>query len=221
MAKAQKELTDAQALKRVIDENIATHGVNEVNIAQLQASNAALTAALESVKKAGFTGITIPELPTPGTKDPAKEFQDNVARGFAQMGQAMNAMAKYQRIMGKPLPEDPTQIADNAARMRLSVNDYVEQTYKLSETERTQTAAARQAEVDAAVAAGVKKYQEDHPSTSGHPDLNGGAPSNFAQMPKTIDAKDVRQYAALPAREKIAQSIKRATERMQEMRTAS
>src|ERR1700748_47300 len=186
-AAAEKKLADAQALDRVINDNIAQFGVNETNIAQLRANNAALTAALEEVKKAGFSGINIPDLPTPGgnkTVDPADQFRNSVAQGFAQMGQAMNAINRYYRVTGKPLPEDPTQLADNAAARRMSVNDYVEQTYKLSETERANAAAAAQKEKDDYAALKVKEYQEAHPSTAGHPDLNGGMPSNYPQMPK-------------------------------------
>ena len=63
-------MEDAQALQRVIDENIRTAGLTETNMAQLQANNAALTAALasrdaaiEEIKKQGFTGLNIPALP--------------------------------------------------------------------------------------------------------------------------------------------------------------
>ena len=70
LADAQKQLKDAQDLQRVIDDNITKSGLTEMNIAQLQANNAALTAALasrdaaiKSIKDQGFTGINIPELP--------------------------------------------------------------------------------------------------------------------------------------------------------------
>jgi hypothetical protein len=70
LASATKQFTDAQALQRVIDDNIRTSGLTEANIAQLQANNAALTAALasrdaaiESIKKQGFSGLEIPNMP--------------------------------------------------------------------------------------------------------------------------------------------------------------
>ena len=67
LATAQKKMEDAQALQRVIDENIRTAGLTETNVAQLRANNAALTAAnaslvaaVEEIKKQGFTGLNIP-----------------------------------------------------------------------------------------------------------------------------------------------------------------
>lgn len=215
LSAAEKKVADAQALSRVIDDNIAQFGVNETNIAQLRANNAALTAALEEVKKAGFTGINIPDLPQPGTNktvDPNDQFRDNVTKGFVQMGQAMNAINRFYRVMGKPLPEDPTQLADNAARMRLSVNDYVEQTYKLSETERTNNAAAEQKRMDDYAATKLQEYKEKNPSVAGHPDLNGGMPSNYPAMPKPREAKDIRQFSSMSTRDKISSAMSRATE---------
>ena len=61
LADAQKQLQDAQGLQRVIDDSIRESGLTEANIAQLQANNAALTAALsardaaiDEIKKAGL-----------------------------------------------------------------------------------------------------------------------------------------------------------------------
>ena len=77
---AQKQMEDAQALQRVIDDNIRTAGLTETNMAQLQANNAALTAAnaaltaaIEDIKKQGFSGLNIPALPaiTPAAAKPA------------------------------------------------------------------------------------------------------------------------------------------------------
>lgn len=212
---AEKKLADAQALSQVINDNIAQFGINETNMAQLRANNAALTAALEEVKKAGFSGITIPDLPNSNAAqqaDPADQFRTSVAQGFAQMGQAMNAINRYYRVTGKPLPEDPTTLADNAARLRMSVNDYVEHTYKLTETERANAAAAAQKEKDDYAALKVKEYKEAHPSVAGHPELNGGLPSNFPAMPKPRDGKDLRSFAGMSARDKIADAMRRSAE---------
>ena len=71
LAAAQKQLKDAQALAaRDRRQHHEPSGLTETNMAQLQANNAALTAALasrdaaiKSIKDQGFTGINIPELP--------------------------------------------------------------------------------------------------------------------------------------------------------------
>ena len=130
LAAAEKQLKDAQDLQRVIDDNIAKAGLTETNIAQLQANNAALTAALasrdaaiKSIKDQGFTGINIPELPalaTPPAKDPMKELTDKLMGGFAAMGQTMNETAATSacsvRRCRKTRPPSPTGRSPLASR---------------------------------------------------------------------------------------------------------
>ena len=213
-AEAQKKLEDAQALQRVIDENIRTAGLTETNIAQLQASNAAYAAALDAVKKAGFTGITIPDLSVtkPNTADPMETLKSTIVNGFTNIGQTLNEMNRYQRVFGAPIPEDPQTIADKAAASRLSVRDYVEQTYKVSAKE-AQIAQEATAKREAEIAAkAVAEYKEKNPSTAGNPNLNGGLPSNYPSMPKPRDTKSVREFATLSAREKISNAMQRATQ---------
>lgn len=213
LADAQKSLQDAQALQRVIDDNIRTAGLTETNIAQLQANNAAMAAALESIKKQGFTGITIPEMPNPAanTKNPMDELSNLINKGFTQMGQTLNEMNRYQRVFGQPLPDDPAMLADKAAAARMSVHDYVEQTYRVSDKEKQIAADATAKRESDLKAQGAKEWQDAHPSTAGHPELNGGMPSNYPTMPKPREATTVRDFAALPARQKIADAMTRAT----------
>jgi hypothetical protein len=214
LADAQKQLKDAQDLQRVIDDNIAKSGLTEMNMAQLQANNAALTAALasrdaaiKSIKDQGFTGITVPDLPplaTAPAKDPVKELTDKLMGGFAAMGQTMNEVNRYQRVFGAPLPEDPATLADRAVAAGFkNVRAYMEQTYKVSEREQATVAAAHKKEVDDAVAAGVEEYKAAHPITTGHPELGPGVPSNFPNIPKPSDAAGVAKLAGMSPMEKI------------------
>lgn len=224
-ADAQKQLTDAQALQRVIDDNITRAGLTETNMAQLQANNAALTSALASrdaaiaeIKKAGFTGLNIPDLPAvnqPTAPDPMKTLQETIVKGFTQMGQTLNEMNRYQRITGKVLPEDPATIADRAAQARLSVHDYMESTYKLTELERTQTATAAQKDKDDYAAKKLEEWKAANPVTAGHPDLNGGRPSNYPNIPKPRDAKSIREFSAMSPMQKILDAKARVTKEVQ------
>lgn len=220
IADATKQLQDAQALQRVIDENIRTAGLTETNLAQLQANNAALTAALaardaaiETIKKQGFTGLNIPDLPKinePAPKDAGKELTDLITRGFNQMGQTLNEMNRYQRVFGKALPEDPATIADRAARSNLSVHAYMEQTYGIAGEEQKQAQAAEQKKLDDYSAKKIEEYKAAHPATTGHPELNPGVPSNYPNIPKPRESQSVREFSALPTRQKIADAMQRA-----------
>jgi hypothetical protein len=191
-------------LQRVIDENIRTAGLTETNLAQLQANNAALTAALESVRSQGFTGLNIPDLPQPAAKDPVKELTDKLMGGFAAMGQTMNETARYQRVFGTPIPEDPATIPDRAIAAGFkNVRDYMESTYKVSAKEQELTAQARQKELDAYAAKQVEAYKAANPVTLGHPELGGMVPSNYPNIPKPSDAAGVREMAGKSPMEKI------------------
>ena len=214
LAAAEKQLKDAQDLQRVIDDNIAKAGLTETNIAQLQANNAALTAALasrdaaiKSIKDQGFTGINIPELPAlaaPAAKDPVDELTKKLMGGFAAMGQAMNEVNRYQRVFGAPLPEDPATLPDRAISAGFkTVRDYMESTYKVGEKERTVAAEAEQKRLDTYAATKVEEYKAAHPITTGHPELGAGVPSNFPNIPKPSDAAGVAKLAGMSPMEKI------------------
>ena len=213
LADAQQRLTDAQNLQRVIDDNIRTAGLTETNVAQLQANNASLTAAnaalvaaVESIKAQGFTGINIPDLPkvTPAaTVDPLDTLQKTIMQGFTNIGQTLNEMNRYQRVFGTPLPEDPVVLADKAAKVRMSVHDYVEQTYKVSAREQELATANRQKELDTYAAKQVDAYKAAHPVTTGHPELGPGVPSNYPNIPKPSDAAGVRDMAGKSPMDKI------------------
>ena len=213
LATAQKKMDDAQALQRVIDENIRTAGLTETNVAQLQANNAALTAAnaslvaaVEEIKKQGFTGLNIPALPAlpqPAIVDPIDALQQTIMQGFTNIGQTMNEMNRYQRVFGTPLPEDPVVLADKAKNVRLSVHDYVEQTYKVSAKEAENATAAEVARDAQKRAKWEEEYKAAHPVTSGHPELGPGVPSNYPNIPKPSDAAGVKEMAGKSPMEKI------------------
>lgn len=213
LADAQKQLQDAQGLQRVIDESIRTSGLTEANLAQLQANNAALTAAIASrdaaiaeIKKAGFTGLSIPELPLinqPVAKDPVADLTKLIMDGFSNMGQTLNEVNRYQRVFGEPIPEDPATIADRALKARLSVHDYMEQTYKVSAKEQEKSAAKSQKTLDDYAAKKLEEYKAAHPVTTGHPELGPGVPSNYPNIPKPSDAAGVREMSSKSPMEKI------------------
>lgn len=226
LADAQKQLQDAQALQRVIDDSIRTSGLTEANMAQLQANNAALTAALaardaaiEEIKKAGFTGLNIPELPkvntAPVPKDPVKELTETIMKGFSVMGETMNELNRYQRVFGAALPEDPATIAERANKSRLSVHDYIEQTYKVSAKEQEKAQAAETKRMEGLKAKWEEEYKAAHPVTNGHPELGVGGPSNYPNIPKPSDAAGVREMAGKSPMEKIRMARDRVSKEVQ------
>jgi len=211
---AQRKLEEAQNLDRIVNDNIAKFGMTEANTAQLQASNAALKAALDSVKAQGFNGITIPDLPsiTPAAKDPMDSLRETIVNGFASVGQTLGVSTRYQRVFGQPLPDDPATLAQEAQSRRLSVADWAEQKYGITAKETAVNTEREQKRMDDYAAAAVTKYKETNPSVAGHPELNGGMPSGYPNIPKPRDTKSVREFSSMSAREKIASAMTRANE---------
>lgn len=226
-ADAQKQLEDAQALQRVINDTILTSGLTEANVAQLQANNAALKSALEArdaaiaqIKQAGFSGLEVPELPPVNTtnapeKDPVKELQENIMRGIGVMGETMNEMNRYQRIFGAAVPEDPATIADRATKSRMSVRDYMEQTYKMSEREKANAKAAEDKKIADMKTKWEEEYKAAHPITTGHPELGSGVPSNYPNIPKPSNSQGVREMAGKSPMEKIRMARDRVSKEVQ------
>lgn len=210
IADATKKLEDAQALQRTIDDQIATFGINESTNIQLQANLAAIKAAKETLEQAGVK-LDL-KLPEPTKVDADAMFRENVVKGFTQMGQAMSVQNRYYQVFGKPMPDDPVSLSDEAARNRMSLSDYAEKKYGFQSELQRKSEAELQAKINAGVADGVKKWQEEHPSVAGHPEMNGGLPSNFPKMPAPRDAKDLRSFAGMTAREKIQSAMERANQ---------
>ena len=88
-----------------------------MNMAQLQANNAALTAALASreaaikaIKDQGFTGSTSPNFPLwrPRAERPREAMSGSTLGRIWR--DDMNETARYQRVFGAAVPEDPANI---------------------------------------------------------------------------------------------------------------
>lgn len=205
LADAQRALQDAENLRAVISDDINKNGANETTLAQLRASNAAYAAALAEVKKAGFTGITIPDFPsnTPPPVDPITGMKTLVVDGFTKIMQLQNAANKYQRVFGKPLPDDPTALADEASARRLDVNTWAEQKYGFAAAENTaREAAAKKHEADLKVT-WEEEYKAAHPNDHLRAGEGGGHSSTYPNIPKPSDAKGVREMAGKSPMEKI------------------
>ena len=221
MAEAQAALKTAQDTEKVIDDNIRNFGLTEATVADLKASNAALQAAnsaylaaMNELKTQGFSleGVNLPTPPAAATPDPLKSLADNVAASQSALVQAINVSNQYARVFGKPMPDDLNTLAKEAAERRLPVNTYAEQKYGFAAEEQKQQAAktaAREAEV---AAAAVKKYQEEHPNTTGNPNLTPGGPSNYPTLPPKMESNKVREFANMTPKQKMDIAFTRAAE---------
>jgi hypothetical protein len=210
---AEANLRRVQDERADIDKYIADYGANEQTIAALQANNAAMAASLTTLKNQGLN-VDIPNAPAVQQKAgkpefDAAQFENRVGSVLAQ---GFNLNNKYQRLYGQPLPDDIDALANEAQQARKPLMEYAAQKYDFAGVEKRKTEAA-QSTRDAQIAAdAVKKYQEQHPVTNENPFQSRGIDSRHSQIFKPREAKDLRQFAGMTAREKIAASVARTRE---------
>lgn len=222
---AEKSLADAQALQRVIDENIRTSGLTETNVAAKDAVIASLNeavaqrdAALKELKSKGFTGLDIPEFKPVSTtleKDPVKALEDRLNSLANNMEAALRVQTNYFSIFEKPLPIDPGTLASEAVAARMPIEQYAEQKFQMSAERAKRATAAAQKEKDDYAAKKLEEYKAAHPVTAGHPELGPGVPSNYPNIPKPSDANGVREMSGKSPMEKIRMARDRVSKEVQ------
>lgn len=207
---AEENLRLVQEEQRVINERIESFGMTEANVAALRANNAAMEASLKTLKEQGFD-VNIPVAPVVNKNESAqfdpKSFQQDVNSTLVQ---GFNVMNRYQRLHGgQPMPDDIDVLAREAAQARKPFQQYVSEKYDFAGKEKAMQAEAT-AKRDAEVAAkAVKDYQEKNPVTAGNPELHRGVASRFPQIAQKREGVD-KNFANMPARQKIAQSLSRS-----------
>lgn len=221
LAASEKALKDAQDLQRVIDDNIRQSGMTETNIAQLQANNAALQAALttrdaaiEAIKKQGFTGLNIPDLPTPkvdAPPDPLKVLEGKLNTLASNMSAALRVQTRYASIYEKPMPIDPDTLASEAIAAHMPIEQYAEQKFQFSSEQKKRSDAAEAKRMADAKAKWEEEYKAAHPVTAGNPELGMGVQSNHPNIPAPRDSKSVKEFAGLSPMQKIRDARDRVT----------
>src|SRR5271170_6719923 len=171
---AEAKLAAVENEQRVINDQIASFGMTEANVAALKANNAAMKASLEELIKQGFQ-VTIPQEPaviTPKTN----EFGPNAFRNDVNstLVQGFNVMNRYQRLYGQPLPDDVDSLAREAAQARQPFQQYVAQKYDFVGQEKKIAAEATAKQKAEWQAEAVTKYKEDNPIHAGNPELMRG-----------------------------------------------
>jgi hypothetical protein len=223
--KTAKELKDAseQNLRQVAQEQTAInayieqYGASETTRAALEANLAAYKAVVDNLKTQGIN-VDVPALTTiPAAGNPTKPtnvFDENKFRGQVSnvLAQSINLNNKYQTLYGKPLPDDIDALADQASKAGKQLFQYAAEKYDFAGEEKRKADAATEAERAKWKAEGAKEYAEKNPNTAGNPFMNGGGDSRNPQILKRHDSKDLREYANLTPREKIARSIANSRE---------
>jgi predicted glycosyl hydrolase (DUF1957 family) len=215
---AQKEAEAAEALRQAefaksdTQKYVEEYGVKLDKTATLEANNKAMVAYLETLKAQGYD-VQIPTASAeaakpvvPGSPAIGANAVDEgriLGRVGNVMSQWMDANNEHIRLYGTPIPDPSTSVAEEAARARKPIGEYLAEKYKFSDKRREKTAADMQKEkdayakqkVDEALRAQAEKY-------GNNPNLRAGETSRNSVIPIKHDEFE-KATGNVPRRERL------------------
>lgn len=224
-AEAEANLAKLQEEQNEINGFIEQYGASQTTLAALEANNAAMKAQLEAFQKNGFN-VEIPAKPiVPGSpatggnaapKNGGVDEQQIYSRVGNVMSQAFDLNNKHLALFGKPIPDSMESLAEQARAVRKPLQQFIAEKYNFAGEEKRRAAEEQKKHDDEVAAAAVKKFQEEHPPVGDNPFMRPGSDSRYGQILKPRDPKDLHNFAGLSAKEKIAKSVARSRELIQE-----
>ncbi len=210
---AQQDLEKAENARRLQQEQYSTEIAPALDAwgnekAAYDSEKAALRAALKAAEEGGFK---IPDIlktqaaaATAATTQPrandgkfvpgatgSPEFvklKDDIGGAFAF---AADTQWKYRKLYGQEMPDSPTAIIREAVAQRMDPATYAAKKYDFAAKEAEQSKAARQAEIDAAVAAEKTKWEKDAAERAGsNPMINRAEASKYSAISTAVKAGD-------------------------------
>jgi hypothetical protein len=207
---AQQAVEQAKREQAAINEQIQKFGITETTVAQLQASNAAMKAALDAANASGFK-IDMSGIPQPKTAaavDPVQAATERMNAGFQQMGAALRVIGKYHEVYGKPFAGDPVKLIDEAVAARMPVEQYAEQKFKFGEESARVAKANAEAHDKQVAESAIAKWKENNP-TLPPTERPGLASRNPQILVKPRNDEDRRSFANMPAKSRLEASVAR------------
>jgi hypothetical protein len=121
----------------------------------------------------------------PGSPD-LKQYESKI-------GQAVFTLAdlqwRYQSLFGRPMPESPSQLAQEAAAQHMSTVDYAAKKYGFAQKEQEVAAKTRQEEIDRIVNEKVSEHKRQIAERQANPMLAAAETSQFSQSRKAVAEK--------------------------------
>lgn len=209
--KAEESRRQAEIERQEIEDYVKKYETSLNDQGSLKAKYDALTTYLESLKTQGFD-VKIPGV-EPGAKpvvpgSPAiggNAVDENkiLGRVGSVMSQWMDANNEHIRLYGIPIPDSSTSVAEEAARARKSVGQYIAEKYNF-DGKRSEKA---KADYDARVAADVKvkldeERRKDAEKRGSNPNLREGESSRSSFVPKIKSDEFHKSDGNVPRRER-------------------
>jgi hypothetical protein len=196
----ERQLKDyvANQINPMLDE----YGTKNTN---LSAEAAFYKAQADAAKANGFLPADAPGYVAPGAppRDPASgqyvaggnqvPGSPDLKQYESKIGQAVFTLSdlqwKYQTLFGRPMPDAPSQLAQEAAAQHLSVVDYAAKKYGFQQKEQEVAQKTRQEEIDRIVNEKVSEHKRQIAERQANPMLAAAESSQFSQIRKAVAEK--------------------------------
>jgi len=213
-AKAEEARRVAELERKEVAQYVENYGKSLTEITSLKAKNKAMAAYLETIKKDGF------EVPaelvgdvTPGVKpvvpgspaEGANAFDPNKFMGQVGdvMSQWMDANNEHLRLFGTPVPDSSTVIAEEAARARKPIGQYISEKYGFRARQTAREQELFQKKVDDAVKSKLEEERRKAAEESGgNPNLRPGVSSRNSHIPKIKHDEFQKASGNIPTRDR-------------------
>jgi len=192
--KAEEARRQAELERKEINEYVEKYGTTVTQVADANARAEAYESYLKALKAQGFD-IKIPGLDDKKTEPVVPGSPPRGANAVSEaeilgkvgtvMEQWLDANNEHIRLFGVPIPDGSRTVADEAARARVPLGQYIQQKYKFGEARQKKQDEAFQARVDAEVKKKVEEAARAEAERRGNnPNLRGGESSRAPQLPK-------------------------------------
>lgn len=194
---AQQKESEAAELRRQAElekEEVKTYveqyGTDLTKMGSKDAKLAAYDAYLQKLKEQGFevpADLLSKEIPVTKPNTSTSNFDPDKFRGEvgSVMSQFLDANNEYFRLYGSPLPESSTSLAEEAARARKPIRQYIAERYKFEEKKQEKIAADAKAREDQIRKDERALVEREFSERSGqNPNLRPGETSRNSFVPK-------------------------------------
>jgi hypothetical protein len=213
--KAEEARRQAELERKEVTEYVNKYETSLNEQGSLKAKYDAAVAYLESLKTQGFD-VKIPGAETgngngkkpvvpgsPAMGDNAVDEGKILGRVGNVMSQWLDANNEHIRLYGVPIPDPSTTIAEEAARARKSVGDYIAEKYQFKARQTAKEKEAYDARVAADVAAKVAERDRlDAEKRGSNPNLRAGESSRNSFVPKIKGEEFHKSDGNVPKRER-------------------
>lgn len=209
--KAEEARRQAELERQEVAKYVEDYGTSLTKMGSVEAENKAMKTYIESLKAQGFE-VELPKVGegpksvVPGSPAIGANAVDEgkiLGKVGSVLSQWLDANNEHIRLYGVPIPDSSTNIAEEAARARKSVGEYISEKYQF----RARQSAKEKEAYDARVAADVKtKVDEtlrlEAEKRGSNPNLRPGESSTSSFVPKIKGDEFHKSDGNIPKRER-------------------